>query len=324
MQPQSPHLGSKMAGISTGEGGQTALPSTLSWRQRLHWFRGDTALAVIVLSPSILATAVFIYGFILWTGYISTVKWNTVVEDYTFVGLQNWIALFSMERFQWDLRNLLLFAAGFMAQCIIIGLLLAILLNQKIKGEALFRTIIILPFAVSGIVTGVAWRWLMQPTTGINLLLRQLGLENFYYEWNSHPQWGILAVSMAASWQFTGYIMALYLAGLRGISEEVIEAARVDGANTFRLYRHIIIPLLMPVTFTAIVLTGMGSIRAFDLVTVLSGPAFSTDTLAFHMYQAIFGQYRFSLAAAIGFFMIILSLFLVVPYLRSMRDEVER
>jgi glucose/mannose transport system permease protein len=310
--------------VTQREGGLAAFPLKSIIQKRVPWFRGDMALAVIVLSPSILATAIFIYGFILWTGYISTVKWNSAVEDYTFVGLQNWIQLFGMERFQWDLRNLVLFAAGFMLQCIVFGFLIAVLLNQKIKGEALFRTIVVLPFAVSGIVTGVAWRWLMQPSTGINLLLQQAGLTNFYFEWNSHPQVGILAVSLAAAWQFTGYIMALYLAALRGISEEVIEAARVDGANTYRLYRHIIIPLLMPVTFTAIVLTGMGSIRAFDLVTVLTGPAFSTDTLAFHMYQAIFGQYRFSLAAAIGFFMIILSLFLVIPYLRSMRDEVER
>jgi glucose/mannose transport system permease protein len=288
------------------------------------WFRGDTALAVIVLSPSILATAVFIYGFILWTGFISTVKWNSAVEDYTFVGLKNWIQLFGMERFQWDLRNLVLFAVGFMLQCIVFGFFIAVLLNQRIKAEALFRTVVVLPFAVSGIVTGVAWRWLMQPTTGINLLIQQLGFKDFYFEWNSHPELGILAVSIAAAWQFTGYIMALYLAGLRGIPEEIIEAARVDGANTFDLYRKIVIPLLMPVTFTAIVLTGMGSIRTFDLVTVLGGPAFSTDTLAFHMYQAIFGQYRFSLAAALGFFMIFLSLFLVVPYLRSMRGEVER
>jgi glucose/mannose transport system permease protein len=277
-----------------------------------------------VLSPSILATAVFIYGFIIWTGYISTVKWNSSIEDYTFVGLQNWIQLFSMERFHWDLRNLALFAIGFMSQCIVFGFLIAVFLNQKIKGEALFRTIVILPFAVSGIVTGVAWRWLMQPTTGINLLFQQLGLENFYYVWNAHPQWGILAISLAAAWQFTGYVMALYLASLRGISNEVIEAARVDGANTYNLYRRIIIPLLMPVTFTAIVLTGMGSIRTFDLVTVLAGPAFSTDTLAFHMYQAVFGLYRFSLGAALGFFMIFLSLFLVIPYLRSMKGEVER
>ena len=277
-----------------------------------------------MLSPSILATAVFIYGFIIWNGYISMVKWNTVVPDYTFVGFQNWIQLFSMERFAWNMRNLVVYSLGFMTQCIVLGFFIAVFLNQKIKGEALFRTIVILPFAVSGIVTGVAWRWLMQPTTGINLLFQQLGFENFYFEWNSNPEWGMLAITIAAAWQFTGYVMALYLASLRGISSEVIEAARVDGANTFNLYWRVIIPLLMPVTFTAIVLTGMGSIRAFDLVVVLAGPAFTTDTLAIHMYQSVFGQYRFSLGAALGFFMIFLSLFLVVPYLRSMRGEVER
>ena len=305
-----------------GVGGQPPSSFITSLRQRFSWFREDTAVAVLVLTPSIIATAVFIYGFIGWTGYISLVKWKTALPDYTFVGLDNWVRLFGMERFHWDIRNLLMFATGFMTQCIIIGFFIAVLLNQKIRGEAIFRTIVVLPFAVSGIVTGVVWRWLMQPTTGINLLFRSLGFTDFYFEWNSHPQYGILAISLAAGWQFTGYVMALYLAGLRGIPGELIEAARVDGASTYTLYRHIIIPLLKPITITAIVLTGMGSIRAFDLVTVLAGPAFSTDVLAFHMYQAIFGQYRFALAAAIGFFMIILSLFLVIPYLRSMRDEV--
>jgi glucose/mannose transport system permease protein len=306
-----------------GESSLAASP-LVQRRRRGSWLGGDTAIAVLVLSPSILATAVFIYGFIIWTGYISTVKWNSPIQDYTFVGLQNWITLFKMERFGWDMRNLLFYAVGFMSQCIIFGFLIAVFLNQRIKAEALFRTIVILPFAVSGIVTGVAWRWLMQPTTGLNLLVQQLGLENFYFEWNAHPQWGILAITIAAAWQFTGYVMALYLASLRGISQEVIEAALVDGANTYRLYRHVIIPLLLPVTFTAIVLTGMGSIRAFDLVVILAGPAFSTDTLAFHMYQSVFGMYRFSLGGALGFFMIFLSLFLVVPYFRSMRGEVER
>ena len=308
--------------VKKGERGSAASPISRSWRP--SWFRGDTAIAFIVLLPSIIAVAIFIYGFILWTGYISTVKWNTVVEDYTFVGLQNWIQLFQMDRFHWNLRNLTIYAVGFISQCIIFGFFIAILLDQKIKGEALFRTIVIFPFAVSGIVTGVAWRWLMQPTTGINLLFQNLGFENFYFAWNADPRWGMGAITIAAAWQFTGYIMALYLAGLRGIDMEVREAARVDGATTFQLYRHIIVPLLMPVTFTAIVLTGMGSIRVFDLVTILAGPAFTTDTLAFHMYQSTFGLYRFSLGAAVGFFMIFLSLFLVIPYLRSMRGEVER
>lgn len=283
-------------------------------------------VAVLVLTPSIIAVAVFIYSFIGWTFYISTVDWNTVAEDYTFVGLKNWERLFNSARFHRDLRNHLYYAVGFMSQCIIIGFLLASLLDQKIRGEALFRTLFIFPFAVSQVVTGVAWRWLMQPGTGINAIFATIGLESFQPAWFVHPRFGMFAVSIAAAWQFTGYVMALYLAGLRGISYELREAAAIDGAGTFATYRFVIIPLLMPVTFVVIVLTGMNSIRVFDLVATMggSGPAFATDTLAFNMYQTTFGTYRFSLGAAIGAFMIFLASLLVIPYLRSMRGEVER
>jgi glucose/mannose transport system permease protein len=283
-------------------------------------------LAILMLSPSIIAVALFIYSFIGWTFYISTVDWNTVVPNYTFVGLKNWLRLFGDNRFHADLRNLVYYAIGFMSQCIIFGFLIAAFLDQRIKGEALFRTIVIFPFAVSGIVTGVAWRWLMQPTTGINLLFANIGFENFQPVWNTHPKYGMWAVTIAAAWQFTGYVMALYLAGLRGIPHELREAAAIDGAGTLATYRYVIIPLLMPVTFTVIVLTGMNSIRVFDLVSAMSGsgPAFATDTLAFYMFQSTFGAYRFSLGAAIGAFMIILSGFLVAPYLLSMRRETER
>ncbi|OUC06144.1 hypothetical protein RY27_22835 [Litorilinea aerophila] len=309
---------------ATGERGVAASPITQT--RRRSWLRGDMFIAVLVLTPSIIAVALFIYGFIGWTFYMSTVKWNSQVPDFTFVGLANWERLFSDRRFHIDLRNLVYYAAGFMTQCIVFGFIIAALLDQKIKGEAIYRTIIIFPFAVSGIVTGVAWRWLMQPSTGINLLFAKIGLENFQPTWNSHPQYGMWAVSIAAAWQFTGYVMALYLAGLRGIPNELREAAAIDGAGTFATYRHVIIPLLMPVTFTAIVLTGMNSIRVFDLVSAMSGsgPAFATDTLAFYMFQSTFGAYRYSLGAAIGSFMIFLSAFLIVPYLMSMRGEVER
>jgi glucose/mannose transport system permease protein len=308
-----------------GERGLAASPATRK-RRRPGWLRGEMLIALIVLAPSIFLVAIFIYGFIGWTFYISTVKWDSAVVDYTFVGLKNWQRLFNDARFHSDLRNHLLYAIGFMSQCIVFGFLLAVLLDLRIKGEALFRTIFIFPFAVSGIVTGVAWRWLMQPTTGINLLFAAVGLENFQPSWFVHAKFGMLAVSIAAAWQFTGYVMALYLAGLRGISYELREAAAIDGADSFEIYRYVIIPLLAPVTFVVIVLTGMNSIRIFDLVAAMggSGPAFATDTLAFNMYQTTFGSYRFSLGAAIGSFMILLSLFLVVPYLRSMRGEVER
>jgi len=306
--------------------GEVGLAASIKGRKRKSWWRSDMVLAILVLSPSIIAVAVFIYSFIAWTFYISTVKWNSQVPDYTFVGLTNWVRLLGDNRFHIDLRNLVYYAIGFMSQCIIFGFIIAALLDQKIKGEALFRTIIIFPFAVSGIVTGVAWRWLMQPTTGINILFAKIGLESFQPLWNSHPKYGMWAVSIAAAWQMTGYVMALYLAGLRGIPHELREAAAIDGAGALATYRYIIIPLLMPVTFTAIVLTGMNSIRVFDLVSAMSGsgPAFATDTLAFNMFQSTFGAYRYSLGAAIGSFMIILSAFLVIPYLFSMRGEVER
>lgn len=306
--------------------GEVGLAASIKGRKRKSWWRSDMLLAVLVLSPSIIAVAVFIYSFIAWTFYISTVKWNSQVPDYTFVGLTNWVRLLGDNRFHIDLRNLVYYAIGFMSQCIIFGFIIAALLDQKIKGEAIFRTIIIFPFAVSGIVTGVAWRWLLQPTTGINILFAKIGLESFQPLWNSHPKYGMWAVSIAAAWQMTGYVMALYLAGLRGIPHELREAAAIDGAGTLATYRYIIIPLLLPVTFTAIVLTGMNSIRVFDLVSAMSGsgPAFATDTLAFNMFQSTFGAYRYSLGAAIGSFMIILSAFLVIPYMFSMRGEVER
>lgn len=303
-----------------------ATASPLARRKKRRLPNRDMLIAILVLSPSILAVALFIYSFIGWTFYMSTVNWNSQVVDYTFVGLKNWMRMFNDLRFRTDLRNLVYYAVGFMSQCIIFGFIIASLLDQKIKGEAFFRTVVIFPFAVSGIVTGVAWRWLMQPSTGLNLLIAKMGFENFQPVWNSHPKYGMWAVSIAAAWQFTGYIMALYLAGLRGIPYELREAAAIDGAGTFATYRYVIIPLLMPVTFTAIVLTGMNSIRVFDLVSAMSGsgPAFATDTLAFYMFQSTFGAYRYSLGAAIGSFMIFLSAFLVIPYLLSMRGEVER
>ncbi|MCL5999408.1 MAG: sugar ABC transporter permease [Chloroflexi bacterium] len=302
---------------------QTRLSQAAARKRKWHINR-DLLLAIVVLTPSIIAVAVFIYSFIGWTFWISTVNWNDALPDYTFVGLKNWLTIFKGTRFQTDLRNLVMYATGFMTQCIVIGFLLAALLDQRIRGEAIFRTIYIFPFAVSAIVTGVAWRWLMRPDTGLNLLLEQVGLGFLKSRWFSDPTWGMLFITIASSWQFTGYIMALYLAGLRGIPGEIKEAAQMDGCNTWNLYRHVIIPMVAPVTFTAIVLTGMGAIRLFDIVAAMSGSgqAFSTDTLAFHMFEQTFTANRFSISAVLGAFMIILSAFLVIPYLRSVRREI--
>jgi glucose/mannose transport system permease protein len=293
--------------------------------RRPRWLRGDLAIAMLVLSPSILAVAVFVYGFIVWSFYLSGTKWNSAVTDLTWVGLDNWLRILTDDRFQTDVRNLVLYAAGFVTQCVVLGFLLAVLLDQKIKGESVFRTIFIFPFAISGIVTGVVWRWLMRPEAGINLLFQGVGLGWIKSPWYTDPDWGILAVSIAGAWQFSGYVMALYLAGLRGISNDIREAALIDGCGPFTLYRRVIIPLLMPVTFTALVLTGMGSIRVFDLPAVMgTGAAFGTDAMANYMFSLTFTSLRYALGATIACVMMILSVILVVPYLRSLRHEGEQ
>lgn len=317
-------MANKTVSVSGGRG-LTASPANTT-RKRWRWLRSDMLLAFLVILPSIIAVAVFIYGFIGWTFFISTTDWKSSVPDYTFVGLKNWMRMINDRRFQMDLRNLFFYAIGFMSQCIVIGFVLASLLDQKIKGESLFRTLFIFPFAVSGIVTGVTWQWLMQPSTGINLLFASIGLGWFRPNWYASVDYGIWAVTIAAAWQFSGYVMALYLAGLRGIPNELREAAAIDGAGTWAVYRYIIIPLLMPVTFTAIVLTGMNAIRVFDVVSALGGPGpgNSIDTLALNMFQTTFGAYRFSLGAAIGSVMLLLALFLVIPYLMSLQLETER
>jgi glucose/mannose transport system permease protein len=307
-------------------GGMTAPFSQLTKRIPKA-LRGDRLVSLLVITPSIIAVAIFVYGFILWTFRLSVSNWNGWTPDYSWVGLENWKTLFTDERFMIDLRNLLQYALVFMGLCIIIGFLLAVLLNQRIKGEAVFRTIFIFPFAVSGIVTGVAWKWLMYPSAGINMLFKAVGLTSLAgFKWYADANYGTYSIALAAAWQMTGYIMALYLAGLRGINNELLEAGQIDGCNTWGIYRHIIIPLLAPVTFTAIVLTGMGSIRVFDLVTAISGSgaAYGTDTMAFYMYQLTFQKSMFALGGTIAAFMIILSAFLVGPYLASMRQEAEK
>jgi glucose/mannose transport system permease protein len=303
-------------------GGVTAPPH----KKKFEWLKGDRLVAFLVLLPSIIAVGIFVYGFIFWTFRVSFVKWDNWIPDYTWVGLENWKTLFfDDERFMIDLRNMLQFAAVFITQCIVIGFLTAALLDQKIKGEAMFRTAIIFPFAVSGIVTGVAWKWLMYPSAGINLLFDFVGLGFLKNQWYADSSYGSYAIGMAAAWQMTGYIMALYLAGLRGISMELREAAQIDGCTTWNLYRYIIIPLLIPVTFTALVLTGMGCIRVFDLVSAISGSGagYATDTMAFYMFQLTFQKSMFAMGGVIAAFMIVLSAFLVGPYLASLRQEVQ-
>jgi glucose/mannose transport system permease protein len=295
-------------------------------RPRFWWLKSDTFWAVVIIAPSVIAVSIFIYAFILWTGVISMVNWNDVTPSYDWVGLQNFTRLFQTQRFILDIRNTVVFAVVFLGQCLLIGLFLAILLDQHVKGESFFRTVYVLPFAISAIVTGVAWKWLMNPSAGINDIFEAVGLGFLQNKWFAEPNVGIAAIAIASAWTMSGYTMALYLAGLRGVPGELRDAARIDGASGFQYYRYIAIPLVTPVTFTALIILGTITLRLFDIIASMTGggPAFATDTPAFFMFQTTFQQYRYSQGAAIGVIMLILALGLIVPYFFTIKDEIEQ
>lgn len=292
----------------------------------------DRLTALALLAPSAIAIAVFVYGFIAFTGYASLTRWDDLLPDFTFVGLRNYQKLFAVPRFQIDLRNMLTFIGLFIPACLIIGFLLAVLLDQRVKGEGLFRSIFLFPMAISAVVTGVIWRWLLAPGTaatgsyGVNLLLEHIGLGFLKNGWYTDPAIGIKAVVVAAAWQMSGYTMAMYLAGLRGISEELREAARIDGASELQVYRHIVWPLLQPITLSAAIILGQIALNLFALVVAMTGPGpgFATDVPSLFMFDTTFRGSNFSQGAAIAVIMLLLVAALVVPYLiYTFRSEVQ-
>jgi len=285
--------------------------------------KGDKWTPILFITPSIVAVGIFVYGFISWTGFISFTKWNDVLPDYTLVGFENYRKLFNNMRFQIDLHNTLVFTIIFVTSCLLIGLLLAVLIDQRIKGEGIFRNLFLLPMALSFIVSGVIWRWLFNPGSfqlgniGLNQLFEKVGLNFLICGWYTDPNIGIIAVAIAAIWQFSGYTMALYLAGLRGIPLELREAAAIDGASQWKTFYYITLPFLRPITFGAIIILGHISLKIFDLVMAMtgSGPAFSSDVPAFFMYDTTFRGNHFSQGASIAIILLLLISLLIIPYL---------
>ncbi|MGB2909358.1 MAG: sugar ABC transporter permease [Anaerolineales bacterium] len=295
--------------------------------------RKDRTLSILLVLPSVIAMFIFIYGFIGFTAYSSLSNWHKLKPDFTFVGFDNYTRLFKSQRFIIDMQNTFTFTLLFLIVTIVLGFLLAVVLDQNIKGESIFRNIFLFPMALSYIVTGVVWRWLLAPGTiltgpsGINILFDKFGLGFLKSGWYTDPDIGIKAVVIAATWQMAGYIMALYLAGMRAIPEEMREAARVDGATVTQVYRYIVIPLLRPITLSAVIILGHISLKIFDLIVSMTGPGtgFSTDVPALFMFDTTFRGNRFAQGSAIAMVLLLLVALLVVPYLvSSYREEVQR
>lgn len=292
--------------------------------------RRDRKLAMAMLAPSMLAIGLFVYGFIAWTVRVSTSSWRGLTPDYTWRGLSNFAELFSDRRFAIDMRNTLLFTTLFVVGAVALGMFLALLLDRHIPGEAFFRSLFLFPLAISLIVTGVAWRWLMNPATGnrlsgLNLLFDLVGLDPLINAWHTtDPPWGIAFVALPAVWQMSGFTMALFLGGLRSIPEDLKEAARVDGASELQINRRIVIPLLRPVLLSALIVLGHLSLKIFDLIVAISGKDIRLDVPSVYMWTTTFDANNFARGAAIAVVLLLSVAVLVIPYLVwSMRREVE-
>jgi glucose/mannose transport system permease protein len=289
----------------------------------------DNIISIVLVAPSILAVGIFIYGFIAWTLRVSLSAWKGLLPDFTWVGLTNYVELFSDPRFLIDLRNTAIFTVVFVLGALLLGFILAILLDQNLPGENFFRSLFLFPIAISYIVTGVVWRWLMNPAegariSGLNQVFDYFGWGFLINRWHTTPTWGMAAIALAAIWQMSGFTMALYLGGLRSISDEVREAARVDGASEWQLYRHIIIPMLNPVTLSAIIILGHISLKVFDLIIALAGKQLALDVPAIYMWQATFDGYFFGRGAAISILLLLIISILIIPYIfYNLRHEAD-
>jgi len=272
----------------------------------------------IVLAPSFLVSLVFVYGFIGWTAWVSLTR-SRLLPRYDLHGFIQYERLFDSLRWDTAINNLFIFGILFIAISTVLGLILAILLDQKIRTEGVIRTIYLYPMALSLIVTGTAWKWILNPGLGFESAIRGLGWVDFSFDWLVDPEMAIYTVVIAGVWQASGFVMALFLAGLRSIDQEVIKAAQVDGIPTWRIYVSIIIPSMASIFLSAFIVLAHLAIKSFDLVIALTGggPGFATDLPATYMYTMAFSRGDLGQAASSAMVMMAIIFAIVVPYLYS-------
>jgi len=271
-------------------------------------------LPKLVVAPSFLLSFFFIYGLIAWNGYLS-LSASHMLPNYEFVGLENYTSLFDDDRFHVALKNMAIFGVLFIGGAMVVGLLLAILLDQKIRGEGVLRTVYLYPMAISFIVTGTAWKWILNPGLGIEHLVQSWGFPNFTFDWLVDDQHAIYCIVIAGIWQASGFVMALFLAGLRGIDDSIIKAAQIDGATLPRIYWRIVVPSLRPVFFSTLMVVSHLAIKSFDLVMALTGggPGTASDVPAIFMYQFAFTRGQLGLGAASAMMMLMTIVAVLVP-----------
>lgn len=275
-------------------------------------------LPKIVLAPAFVLGLAFIYGFMIWNGVLSLTA-SRMLPNYEFVGLAQYERLWEMDRWWVALKNLGIFGTLYVGGSMMIGILLAVLLDQKVRNEGFIRTTYLYPMALSFVVTGTAWKWILNPSDGLQKLVQDMGWSSFTFDWLVQSDMAIYCVVIAGVWQSAGFAMALFLAGLRGIDDSIIKAAQIDGASLPRIYLRIVLPALGPVFFSTLMVLSHLAIKSFDLIMALTGggPGYSTDVPATFMFAMSFTRGQIGLGAASATIMLATVAAIVVPYLYS-------
>jgi len=285
-------------------------PEPVRWRDRLsEW------TPILIIAPSLFASFVYVFVFTGWTFYISLSN-STLLPSYGFVGLKPYFDLWANQRWQIAYSNLLFFSAFYVTLSLPVGLGLAIALDQRVKGESIFRTIFLYPLAVSFAVTGSVWRWIYSPDAGLEFLVRSWGWSDFTFRLTSDRNLAIYAIIATGVWQASGFAMALFLAGLRSVDPDLVKAADIDGASRFRTYRKVILPSIAPIFVAVIVVLLQFAIKTFDLVVALtnSGPGIVTTFPANYVYDLMFQRGQIAIGAAASIMMLAALAIVLVPY----------
>nr|WP_308296427.1 sugar ABC transporter permease [Rhizobacter sp. J219] len=275
-------------------------------------------LSALIMAPTAAVTLVFVYGFIAWTVYMSFTG-SRMMPVYELIGFDAYTRLWQMERWGVSIRNLLIFGGLFMVLNLALGLLLAVLLDQRIRFEGTLRAIFLYPMALSFIVTGTVWKWMLNPGLGLERSVHLLGWTGFKFDWIINPDYAIYTIVIAGVWQTSGLIMAMFLAALRGVDQDVVKAAYMDGASMPQIYWGIIIPSIRPAFFSAIVVLAHLAVKSFDLVIAMTngGPGYATDLPSIFMYAMSFQRNNIAVGSATAVMMLCTVMAIVVPYLYS-------
>ncbi|MDE0114480.1 MAG: sugar ABC transporter permease [Albidovulum sp.] len=276
----------------------------------------NRAKSWLVLIPAIVVAFYFIWGFAAYTAYLSVSK-STFLPNHEFIGASNYRELFDDARWWVAYSNMFIFGGLYLAGCIALGVCLAILLDRLTRNETLFRTIYLYPMSLSLVVTGLAWQWILNPTIGIQKLVRGAGFEDFKFNWVVSPDHAIYTIAFAAIWHGTGLIMILFLAGIKSTDPEIWKATRIDRIPPWRVYFSIILPQLRATLLTAVMLLGFQVVRSFDVVVALTdgGPGYASDVPARYVFEYYFQRGRIGQGAAGAVVMVATMIAIVLPYL---------